>query len=82
MHFGNWLRREIDERLMTQKEFARRAGISQPNLSSLCKSAAPWPKGITIVRIARVLGISRNEIESKLATAKLAAQDIGEPAAA
>jgi transcriptional regulator with XRE-family HTH domain len=63
--FGRWLRREIEGREMSQGAFAEKAGLSREHLNRILHNANT-PRGVTIVRIARALGVSREKVESHL----------------
>jgi len=72
-HFGIWLKRAIENLGISQKEFAKRAGVSFAGLRLWISHRAPNPLAFRIVRIARELGLSREVIEAKLAEAQAAA---------
>ena len=65
-HFGKWLRREIENRLLTQRQFASKAGINHISLNKVLSQASPPLTGLTIVRIARALELPRETVEDQL----------------
>ena len=66
LHFGNWLRREIEDRLKTNKQFAEEAGLDESSLYRILREPSPCIRGVTIVRIAKSLGVSRDDVERQL----------------
>lgn len=64
--FGQWLQREIDNRLISQAEFARRAGLSRAMICKIMAAKYGKLRGVTIVRIARALDLDRAEVEEHL----------------
>jgi predicted transcriptional regulator len=68
IHFGKWLKRQIENLPMTQTEFARHCGIPLPTLGTWIYQPNARLRGDNIVRVARALGISREELESHFRT--------------
>lgn len=65
-HFGLWLRRQIEERMLTQAAFAERCGVPFYTLRNWLASARPAIRGVNVVRLARGLEIDRAEIDERL----------------
>lgn len=65
-HFGQWLRRQIEERMLTQAAFADRCGVPFWTLRRWITSACPAIRGTNVVRLARGLGIDRSEIDARI----------------
>jgi predicted transcriptional regulator len=65
-HFGRWLRREIENREMNIAAFAAVVGISQQRLWGVIATPAPRMRGDNIVRVARGLKLTREEVENRL----------------
>lgn len=65
-HFGKWLRREIENRCLTQKEFASRGGFHREALRKWIASPRPAIRGDMIGRIASALEIDRTELDERL----------------
>lgn len=65
MPFGNWLKREIENRLQTQREFADAAGLPLGTLQAWLYTDQT-PNGRNIVRLAITLGVSRQVIEDAM----------------
>jgi transcriptional regulator with XRE-family HTH domain len=63
--FGQWLRRQIEEQLLTVAEFSRRLGVSRSQLNAWLSDRIR-PRGVNIVRLSRSLKVSREVIEVKL----------------
>ena len=63
--FATWLRREIQERLLTLGEFAETAQIGERTLYSFL-SGERLPSGLTAVRLARALNITREQLEEHM----------------
>jgi len=71
VHFGHWLKRQIALMPMDQTEFATHAGIPRPSLSKWLASPCPPIRPANIVRLAKGLGKTPEEIEQRLAGAKV-----------
>jgi len=69
VHFGQWLKREIENLGVDQSEFCRNAGISYWTLRVWLGQARPNIRGHNVVRLARALGIEREDVERELLTA-------------
>lgn len=69
MRFSEWLRREIENRLMTIQEFSTKSGISPACLHNYLSGRAIPVRGLFVARIANGLGISRDEVERRLRAA-------------
>lgn len=52
---GGWIRKELFERVMTQKELARHAGVSQASISNYVNGYKAPTVG-TLLRILHALG--------------------------
>jgi plasmid maintenance system antidote protein VapI len=63
--FGQWLMREIENRLMTKRQFARKAGVSEASITRWVYEQRE-PRGVNVVRVARALGVPREEVEAHL----------------
>jgi hypothetical protein len=65
LKFGKWLSRQIEERLLTHADFARRCGVSRVSVSHW---TCGWviPNGVGRSKIARALSISRDEVDAAL----------------
>jgi transcriptional regulator with XRE-family HTH domain len=63
--FPQWLRREIEGRLLTFGEFADRAGVSRSTLDTWL-AGKYQPRGVNVVRIARALGVEREQVDKHL----------------
>lgn len=70
LHFGEWLKRKIEEQLLKQDDFARRARIPYSTLRYWISSASPNVRGLGIEKLARTLKMDRAEIENVLAQSK------------
>jgi hypothetical protein len=68
-HFGQWLRREIENREETQVAFSQRTGIAFGTLRGWLDRRCPSIRGHLIARLARGLNLPRETIEQKLAEA-------------
>lgn len=68
-HFGRWLKREIENVGETQAAFAQRASIGFGALKLWLAARSPKIRGRNVVKLARALGLSRDEVEQKLAEA-------------
>jgi predicted transcriptional regulator len=65
MTFARWLKLQIDERLMTVPAFAKHAGIPLQTLKGWLKeNNGHRPRGDHMVRLARALGIDRQQVET------------------
>lgn len=74
IHFGNWLKRQIEERLMTQNQFAENADIPFATLRTWIQFSKAPVRGVNIVKLSRALGMTRDELEALIQqTAKSAA---------
>jgi len=71
MHFGQWLKRKIEDQTLQQKEFAEKADIGFGAIRLWLRSAAPNIRGANLVKLAKGLGVPREEIEQRLAGAKV-----------
>jgi len=65
MQFSKWLRRQIESKLMTQSEFALRAGVSLPSLSRWLAGSTEI-NGVNRERICIITGISRDQLDRML----------------
>lgn len=72
LHFGQWLKREIENLSLTQAEFSRRSGIPRQTMLVWLAAATPTLRGDNIVRLAKALGKTREEVEEKLQAAAAA----------
>jgi transcriptional regulator with XRE-family HTH domain len=63
--FGDWLRRQIEDRLLTQREFAERVGVTSVHVSRWVNGHV-LPCGLNVVRIARVLDLTREQVETAM----------------
>jgi DNA-binding transcriptional regulator YdaS (Cro superfamily) len=63
--FRAWLGNLIDEALISRKEFASRIGVHETTIQDWM-SGRSRPCGANIVRIARALNVSREEVEAHL----------------
>ena len=72
LQFGTWLRRQIEEQLITISDFSRKAGSPRPTVDTWI-SGRYRPRGHNVVRISRTLGISRDEVQTQLDCAATAA---------
>lgn len=70
LHFGQWLMRAVEDTGLTRSEFCRRAGIPIPTLFRWKRLQCPPIRAHNLVRLARTLGIPREEIEAKLEESK------------
>lgn len=66
MSFGRWLKRQIEKRLVTQREFSRQTGIPLPTLERWLGRARPAIRGTNLERLAAGLEMSRESIERRL----------------
>lgn len=70
-NFGQWLREQIESRLLTQKQFADAAGVPLGTLTmwllNRCK-----PRGTNMVRLAAALGVERSVIEMQAGRSRAA----------
>jgi plasmid maintenance system antidote protein VapI len=66
MHFGQWLKREIENRMVPHTEFARQMGVNPATLFRWLRKRRPRMHAYNVVRIANALGISREEVEQVL----------------
>lgn len=66
MAFKDWLRRQIEGRMMDQKEFAAAAGVAFGTLRVWLTEPHPNIRGKNLAKLAHALGISREEIEERL----------------
>jgi transcriptional regulator with XRE-family HTH domain len=64
--FGTWLRREIDARLITQREFARRALLRPETVNGFVMGRRMPRAGLTIAKLAHGLGVERSVVEKQL----------------
>lgn len=71
-HFGRWLKREIATREVTVTAFGASVGISVASLYAWFAAAAPGIRGDYIARLARGLGLTYEQVESKLNEARAA----------
>lgn len=62
MDFSGWLRNQIEAREMTREQFAANVGVTAATVY-LWLGGKARPIGINIVRIARVLGLTRGQVE-------------------
>jgi predicted transcriptional regulator len=65
-HFGQWLKRKIQNRLMTVQEFAEKCDLDQSTLFRIFGQRRPRLRALTIVVIALHLELPREEIERRL----------------
>lgn len=65
-HFGNWLRRQIDNTGKPYTDFARATGFAPQTLTVWFSTKCPTIRGYNIVRLARGLGVEREVIEERL----------------
>lgn len=70
-HFGNWLKREIENLGLTQREFCERSGFPFGSLRNWMV-ACPSIQGRNVARLARALGVTREVVETRLAEAEAA----------
>lgn len=71
MHFGKWLKAHIEERMLSQTEFAVASKIEFWTLRNWLKSAEPSITGKNRVKLAAALKISREELERLLGLAPI-----------
>jgi transcriptional regulator with XRE-family HTH domain len=64
--FGQRLKREIENRELTQEKFASLVGVSRVTVAVWCNDRFE-PLGINVARIARALNVGRDEVERWLA---------------
>jgi transcriptional regulator with XRE-family HTH domain len=69
MTFGEWLRREIENRLLTVAQFADEAKLSRDAIYKFIKGEPP--SGLSIAKLAHGLGVPREEIEERLSANSL-----------
>ena len=77
-HFGQWLRREIQGTGLSFPRFSDAYEISVVTLYKWTVRRAPVIRGYMMARLAKGLGIPREQIEAKLSEARAATG--GEPA--
>ena len=63
--FGEHLKRLLEEKGMTQAEFARRTGLTEPSVSRYIKGERT-PRILQAYRIACVLGVDMNTLTAYL----------------
>jgi predicted transcriptional regulator len=72
--FNEWLKRRIEDLGLTQAEFADRAGVATSTLGLWLSETPPRIRGLNRSRLAKALGVTRNQIDSRLdATHRVAA---------
>lgn len=71
-HFGRWLKRAIEDLGLSQRKFADQSEIPFQSLRRWISDSCPPIRGYNIGRLARALGLKREEIEEKLADAESA----------
>lgn len=64
--FAEWLLREISNRLMTVSQFCQAAEMDDSTIRSWKRKPDLRLRGLTVVRIARALGVTREVIERQL----------------
>ena len=64
--FSTWLRREIEARLITQREFARRAMLRPETVNGFVMGRRIPRGGLTIAKLAHGLDLPRSVVEKKL----------------
>ena len=72
-HFGNWLRRQIEDREFSIAAFARHAGIPLRSVQRWLAEPCPGIRGHFRTRLARSLGVERDVIDGQLDAASAAA---------
>jgi pyrroloquinoline quinone (PQQ) biosynthesis protein C len=65
-HFGNWLRDKIDSIPSTIAAFCRDHDLPRQTVNGWLYEARPGIRGDSITRLARALGVSREEIKIQL----------------
>lgn len=64
-NFGLWLKREIENRMMSQAKFAELSGLSRAILHKWINHGQR-PRGSSVVRVAKTLGVPRDLVEAQI----------------
>jgi predicted transcriptional regulator len=66
IHFGDWLKRQIEDRLKTQSQFAQESQIPFFTLRHWIKSSSPKIRGLGRSKLAKALDLTREEVDKLL----------------
>jgi transcriptional regulator with XRE-family HTH domain len=66
--FNRWLKRSIEDLLLTQRQFAKRCRLSSGYVSRLVTGAERPSRGLVVAKLARGLGVERSVVEEQLLT--------------